>query len=468
MSEFQPQSQPAQNKPVKVDLYAKHIKIYPREDHGLFNKLRDSAVFILLAIFYAFPWLNWNGRQAILWDLPDRKFYIFDVVIWPQDFFFLAALMIIAALALFFFTTIAGRLWCGYACPQTVWARALLWIEEKVEGNRNQRIKLDKASWNRAKIGKKFLKYTLWILFAVWTGFTFVGYFSPIRGLTPRFFTFEMGTAETFWVFFYALMIWLLGAVMREQVCIYMCPYARFQSVMYDPDTLLIAYDTERGEPRTRGKPKENNAQGDCVDCSVCVQVCPMGIDIRDGLQYQCTGCALCIDACNNIMEKLGRPRELIRYTTENRLAGITTGILRPRVFIYAALIIGMLVAVGWGLVNRNVIALDVIRDRSSLFRDSGDGNIENLFRLRIMNKDDTAHVFQVDIEGLEGATIDMDSAIPPVESGTIHDHIIRIKIDPENLNGVRSTEFQIKLKASDDDTLSVSEDSVYLGPTNF
>jgi cytochrome c oxidase accessory protein FixG len=462
------QSQPAQDKPVQVDLYAKHIKIYPREDHGLFNKLRNSAVFILLAIFYIFPWLNWNGRQAVLWDLPNRKFYIFDIVIWPQDFFFLAALMIIAALALFFFTTIAGRLWCGYACPQTVWARALLWIEEKVEGNRNQRIKLDKAPWNGAKIGKKLLKYSLWILFAVWTGFTFVGYFSPIRELTPRFFTFEMGTAETFWVFFYALMIWLLGAVMREQVCIYMCPYARFQSVMYDPDTLLIAYDTERGEPRTRGKRKEMDNQGDCVDCSVCVQVCPMGIDIRDGLQYQCTGCALCIDACNNIMEKLDRPRELIRYTTENRLAGKDTGMFRPRVLVYAALIVGMLIAVGWGLANRNVIALDVIRDRSSLFRDSGDGNIENLFRLRIMNKDDTAHVFQVDIEGLEGATIDMDSDIPVVESGTIHDHIIRIKIDPENLNGVRSTEFQIKLKTSDDDTLSVSEDSVYLGPTNF
>jgi len=462
------QSEAVPDKPVKVDLYAKHIKIYPREDHGLFNKLRDSAVFILLAIFYTFPWLNWNGRQAVLWDLPNRKFYIFDIVIWPQDFFFLAALMIIAALALFFFTTIAGRLWCGYACPQTVWARALLWIEEKVEGNRNQRIKLDKAPWNRAKIGKKLLKYTLWIMFAIWTGFTFVGYFSPIRELTPRFFTFEMGTAETFWVFFYALMIWLLGAVMREQVCIYMCPYARFQSVMYDPDTLLIAYDTERGEPRTRGKPKKTNNQGDCVDCSVCVQVCPMGIDIRDGLQYQCTGCALCIDACNNIMEKLDRPRDLIRYTTENRLAGLTTGIFRPRVFIYAALIVGMLVAVGWGLANRNVIALDVIRDRSSLFRDSGDGNIENLFRLRIMNKDDAAHVFLVDIEGLEDATIDMDSAIPSVESGTIHDHIIRIKINPEKLNGVRSTEFQIKLKASDDDTLSASEDSVYLGPTNF
>ncbi len=461
-------SKSAQTKAAKVDLYARQVKIHPRKDQGLFNKLRNSAVFILLAIFYVFPWFNWNERQAVLWDLPNRKFYIFDLIIWPQDFFFLAAIMIIAALALFFFTTVAGRLWCGYACPQTVWARALLWIEEIVEGNRNSRIKLDKAPWGGSKIAKKSLKYALWILFAVWTGFTFVGYFSPIRELTLRFFTFELGSAETFWIFFYALMIWLLGAVMREQVCIYMCPYARFQSVMYDPDTLLIAYDTERGEPRTRGKRKQNEQQGDCVDCSVCVQVCPMGIDIRDGLQYQCTGCALCIDACNNIMEKVARPQELIRYTTENRLAGKDTSVFRPRVFIYAALISGMLFAVGWGLANRNVIALDVIRDRNTLFRDSGDGNIENLFRLRIINKDDAAHPFQIEISGLEGATIDMDSPIPVVEPGTIHDHIIRIRIDPAKLNGVRSTEFKIKLKAEDDTSLSTFEDSRYLGPANF
>lgn len=452
---------------VRVDLYAKHIKIHPRKDHGLFNKLRNSSVVILLAIFYAFPWLNWNGRQAVLWDLPDRKFYIFDIIIWPQDFFFLAALLIIAALALFFFTTVAGRLWCGYACPQTVWARALLWIEEIVEGDRNKRIKLDKAPWGGSKIGKKSLKYSLWIVFAIYTGFSFVGYFSPIRDLTPRFFAFETGSAETFWIFFYALMIWLLGAVMREQVCIYMCPYARFQSVMYDPDTLLIAYDTQRGEPRTRGKSTTGD-KGDCVDCSVCVQVCPMGIDIRDGLQYQCTGCALCIDACNNIMDKVNRPRELIRYTTENRLAGKEVGILRPRVFIYATLIASMLIAVGWGLANRPVITLDVIRDRNTLFRDSGDGNIENLFRLRIINKDEVAHPFRVEIEGLAGATINMDSPIPVVEPGTIYDHIIRIKIDPTALNGARSTEFDLKLIAEDDDTLFITEESRYLGPASF
>ena len=463
-----PQNSVEKANSVKVDLYAKHIKIHPRKDHGLFNRLRNSAVFVLLGIFYAFPWLNWGGRQAVLWDLPNRKFYIFEMVIWPQDFFFLAALMIIAALALFFFTTVAGRLWCGYACPQTVWARALLWIEELVEGNRNSRIKLDKAPWHGKKIAKKSLKYLLWTLFAVWTGFTFVGYFSPIRDLTLRFFSFDLGSAEAFWIFFYAFMIWLLGAVMREQVCIYMCPYARFQSVMYDPDTLLIAYDTERGEPRTRGKPAQNAEQGDCVDCSVCVQVCPMGIDIRDGLQYQCTGCALCIDACNNIMDKVGRPRELIRYTTENRLQGVDTSILRPRVFVYAVMITGMLLAVAWGLVNRDAITLDIIRDRNTLFRDSGDGNIENLYRLRIINKDDADHTFQIEIDGLDGATLDMDSPIPEVASGTIHDHIIRIKIAPEQLDGVRSTEFKIKLTAIDDDRLSTVEDTRYLGPANF
>ena len=451
---------------VRVDLYAKQEKIHPRRDSGLFTNLRNAAVVVLLGIFYIFPWLNWNGRQAVLWDLPNRKFYIFDLVIWPQDFFFLTALLIIAALALFFFTTVAGRLWCGYACPQTVWARALLWFEEIVEGGRNQRIKLDKAPWNAEKIYKKGLKYTLWIVFSVWTGFTFVGYFSPIRELTPRFFMLETGPAETFWIYFYAFLIWLLGAVMREQVCIYMCPYSRFQSVMYDPNTLLIGYDTARGEPRAKGKKrKELDQAGDCVDCSVCVQVCPMGIDIRDGLQYQCTGCALCIDACNNIMDKVGLPRDLIRYTTENRLAGKETHVMRPRVFIYSAMIIAMFAAVGFGLANRSAIALDVIKDRGTLYRDSGDGNIENIYRLRIINKDDNAHPFRVAIEGLEGATIELDSPIPVVEPGAIHDHIIRVKIDPGKLNGARSTEFGIVLTAQDNEQLTTTQVSRYIGP---
>ncbi|MEE9447529.1 MAG: cytochrome c oxidase accessory protein CcoG, partial [Arenicellales bacterium] len=444
----------------QTDLYAKHVKIHPRKDKGFFNNLRNASVIALLVIYYIFPWFNWNGKQAVLWDLPNRKFHIFDLTIWPQDFFFLTALLIIASLALFFFTTVAGRLWCGYACPQTVWARALLWIEEITEGDRNKRIKLDKAPWNGEKFRKKGLKYILWIVFSVWTGFTFVGYFSSIRELTPNFFAFSMGSAETFWVFFYAFMIWLLGAVMREQVCIYMCPYARFQSVMYDPDTLLIAYDEQRGEPRAKGKRKEGSNSGDCVECSVCVQVCPMGIDIRDGLQYQCTGCALCIDACNNIMEKVDKPLNLIRYTTENRLKGKGTNIMRPRVYIYGVLITAMLAAVVWGILNRNPIALDIIRDRNTLYRDSGDGNIENLYRLRIMNKHSTAHRFSIEIDGLDNAILEMDNIMPIIESGTIHDQIIRVKIEPSELNGARSTEFGIKLTAEDNAELSTIEET--------
>lgn len=452
----------------RVDSYQKRSKIQPRRDKGLFTTLRNSSVIILLSIYYVFPWFNWSGRQAVLWDLPNRKFYIFDLVIWPQDFFFLAALLIIAALALFFFTTVAGRLWCGYACPQTVWARALLWIEERVEGDRNKRLRLDKSPWNSAKITKKSIKYFLWAIFAIWTGFTFVGYFSAIRDLAPRFFTLELGSAEAFWIFFYAFMILLLGAVMREQVCIYMCPYARFQSVMYDPDTLLIAYDNSRGEPRAKGKRTESTDKGDCIDCSVCVQVCPMGIDIRDGLQYQCTGCALCIDACNNIMDKIDTPRELIRYTTESRLSGKDTKVMRPRVYIYAILIICMLVGVAVGLVNRGSVALDIIRDRNTLFRDSGDGNIENIFRLRIINKDVKAHVFSISIEGLDMANLEMDSSIPSIPSGEIHDQIVRIKIDPSELNGARSTKFDIRITAEDDKNASTVEETRYLGPVRF
>lgn len=452
----------------ETDLYAKHVKIQPRQVEGVFSTLRNSSVVVLLAIYYLFPWVNWSGRQAVLWDLPNRKFYIFELVIWPQDFFFLAALLIIAALALFFFTTVAGRLWCGYACPQTVWAKVLLWIEEFFEGGRNKRIRLDKAPWSGEKMARKGGKYFSWVLFAFITGFTFVGYFSPIRDMVIRTLAFNLGTAEVFWIGFYALMIWLLGAVMREQVCIYMCPYARFQSVMYDPDTLLIAYDEQRGEPRAKGKRTPEKNLGSCVDCSVCVQACPMGIDIRDGLQYQCTGCALCIDACDEIMDKTKQARGLIRYTTENRLEGKQTNILRPRVFLYGIFITGLLLAVVWGLLSRNTIALDIIRDRNTLYRDTGDGQIENIFRLRIMNKDVSAHRFTVDVHGLEGAVVDMDKPIPEVASGSIHDQVIRVKLDSAVLNGARSTEFEIILTSKNQPELQTIEESRYLGPIDF
>ncbi|MEO6076615.1 MAG: 4Fe-4S dicluster domain-containing protein, partial [Dokdonella sp.] len=348
--------------------YVSERKVYPREVSGPLNRWRVVFVFVLLGIYYAFPWLSWDGRQAVLFDLPARKFHIFAVTFWPQDFIFLAMLLIICALGLFFVTALAGRVWCGYACPQTVWTEVFLWMERWTEGDRLQQMKLDAAPWSREKVLRKSAKHFLWLVFALWTGFTFVGFFTPIADLTARIWPFQWGGWETFWVLFYALATWGNAGFLREQVCKYMCPYARFQSAMFDSNTLIIAYDPMRGEPRGPRKrglgdvmerarglldlkaaydyvfrasqhpsaaakaaqahgtitlagagvtseplPKFATEElGDCIDCTLCVQVCPTGIDIRNGLQYECIACGACIDACNSVMEKMDFANGLI------------------------------------------------------------------------------------------------------------------------------------------------------------
>jgi cytochrome c oxidase accessory protein FixG len=304
-------------------LYRSEEKIYPREIKGRFSRLRRIAMFVLLGIFYVGPWLQWEGRQAVLFDLPARKFYIFGLTLWPQDFIYLALLLIIAAISLFFFTALAGRLWCGYACPQTVWTEAFTWIESAVEGNRSKRMKLDRGPWTFEKIRKKAAKHTLWIALGLYTGYTFVGYFSAIDGLTKRLLTLSAGPWELFWVLFYGFATWGNAGFMREQVCKYMCPYARFQSAMFDHDTLIVTYDVGRGEPRgprRRGIDHREKGLGDCIDCTMCVPGCPTGIDIRKGLQYACIACAACIDACESVMDKMDYPRGLIRDSTERAL----------------------------------------------------------------------------------------------------------------------------------------------------
>ena len=304
-------------------LYRKEPKIYPRQVKGRFARLRVIAVWVLLGLYYLLPWINVAGKHSVLFDLPARKFYILGFTFWPQDFVFLALLLIAAGLTLFFVTALAGRLWCGYACPQTVWTETFIWIERLVEGDRAKRMKLDKAGWTAEKISRKSLKHFLWVAFAAWTGFTFVGFFSPIRELGQSVVTFSLGPWETFWIIFYSVATYGNAGFLREQVCKYMCPYARFQSAMFDKDTLIISYDEGRGEPRGGRKrsddPKEKGL-GDCIDCTLCVQVCPTGIDIRDGLQYECIACAACIDACDSIMDRMNYPRGLVRYTTENAL----------------------------------------------------------------------------------------------------------------------------------------------------
>jgi cytochrome c oxidase accessory protein FixG len=394
-------------------LYAKDPKVYPREVDGRFQRLRTAAVFWLLGMFYAFPWINIGGEQIVLFDLPERRFHIFGLTFWPQDFYLLTLLLIIAALTLFFFTALAGRLWCGYACPQTVWTEVFLWMERKIEGNRNARMRLDKAPWNFEKVWRKSAKQFVWITFALWTGFTFVGFFTPIRELGHEVIHGGLGGWERFWVLFYGFATYGNAGFLREQVCKYMCPYARFQSAMFDRDTLVISYDPVRGEPRAHRKrdaerfapasaertadsPLDNTLPegkqrvlGDCIDCLACVQVCPTGIDIRDGLQIECIACAACIDACDTVMDKLSYPRGLIRYTTENALVGKPRRVLRPRTLIYATILTSFIAAFLWLVSSRDAVIIEVLHDRNALFRTISHGSIENSYNVKLVNKTD-------------------------------------------------------------------------------
>ncbi len=373
-----------------VDLYQRREKIFTRSIKGFYQRLRLYSGWPFLLGYLILPWINWNGRQAILFDLPARKFYIFDITLWPQDFMLLAWLLIIAAFALFTFTSMVGRVWCGYTCPQTIWTAIFMWVEQITEGERHQRIRLNKAPWSAEKILKRFSKHSMWLGWAFVTGFTFVAYFTPARTLIVDLIQFEISGWALFWILFFTAATYINAGWMREQVCIYMCPYARFQSAMIDKDTLIVSYDAGRGEPRgARKKTADKDALGlgDCVDCQLCVQVCPTGIDIRNGLQYECIQCAHCIDACNQIMDKVGYPHGLIRYTTEHAMMGKKSHILRPRVVGYSLVLTAMSVLFVIVLLNRQPFSIDVIRDRGQLFHETRNGEIRNDYTLRLMNK---------------------------------------------------------------------------------
>ncbi|MGD8350091.1 MAG: cytochrome c oxidase accessory protein CcoG [Gammaproteobacteria bacterium] len=453
--------------PEAQGLYAAHQKIYPREVSGRFARLRALSVVVLLGIYYLTPLLRWDGRQAILFDLPARKFYIFGLTLWPQDFIYLAALLIVAGLSLFFFTALVGRVWCGYACPQTVWTEAYLWMERKIEGNRSQRMKLDKAPSSAAKLRTKALKHTVWILFSLWTGFTFVAYFTPMDQLADKLLALSLGPWETFWILFYSFATYGNAGFMREQVCKYMCPYARFQSAMFDANTLIVAYHPERGEPRgsrRRGADPGQLGLGDCIDCSICVQVCPTGIDIRDGLQYECIACSACIDACDEVMDKMSYPRGLIRYTTENSALGKPQRLLRPRVMVYAAILLLLCGFLASGLLMRVPLELDVIRDRNALYRDTPDGLIENVYTLKILNMDEQPHRYRLTATGIEGLKLVLDNPDIEVAAGTVQQFIARIQADEFKLTS-RSQSISFHLQAVDAENLQTVEEARFVGP---
>lgn len=460
------------NKPdtTQDSLYAKRKDIYPREVHGIFARWRVAMVGLTLGLYYILPWITMgDGRQALLFDLPNRKFNIFMMTLWPQDLIYLSALLIISALGLFLFTSVGGRLWCGYACPQTVWTEIFLWIERKVEGSRQKQIKLAKAPWNAEKVIKKGGKHIIWLVFSLWTGLTFVGYFSPIRELTVTFVNWDLGPWETFWIFFYGFATYGNAGWLREQVCIYMCPYARFQSVMFDKNTLIISYDEKRGNPRgarKRGKDKPSD-KGDCIDCGLCVQACPTGIDIRDGLQYQCIACAACIDVCDDVMDKMDYDRGLIRYTTINEVEGEGLHIFRPRIFVYSAILIGLVIAMMWSLLVRIPVGVDITRDRNILYREAANGNLENVFKIRIMNQDDKAHTFVISLEGFPGAILDLDEKETQVESGEIVDTLVRVQAE-EDIIKSRSTNITLRATAVDDEKLTDDEDARFIAPADW
>ncbi|OWW21676.1 cytochrome c oxidase accessory protein CcoG [Noviherbaspirillum denitrificans] len=453
-----------------IRMYKAREEIYPREIKGWYASWRWVCVWLTQLVFYGLPWLSWNDRQAVLFDLAARKFYIFGIVLWPQDFIYLALLLIICAYALFLFTAVGGRLWCGYSCPQTVYTEIFMWIESKIEGNRSQRMRLDKQPMSASKFAKKSAKHLVWGLLALWTGFTFVGYFTPILELAESVKTLSLGPWEWFWVLFYGFATYGNAGWMREQVCMYMCPYARFQSSMFDKDTLIITYDKERGEPRgARSKSAAKSSLGDCIDCSMCVQVCPTGIDIRNGLQYECIGCAACIDACNSVMDKVGAPRGLIRYSTDNAMRNhlsdkeIRKRSMRPRVMIYTAILVVIVGVFSGSLMMRTSLKMDVIRDRGSMGREVEDGMIENVYRLQIMNTDEKPHKYKLSVSGIDSIAL---SSSEEVELKATESRAVPVRVRIGAGKGEKgSNKIAFELQAVDDERLHVKEKAVFIVP---
>lgn len=456
--------------PVVVSFYEKHKKIYIRDVRGWWNNWRWILVWFTQILFYGTPWLEWNDRQAVLFHLVERKFYLFGLVLWPQDVFYLALLLIISAYALFLFTAIAGRLFCGYACPQTVYSEMFMWVENRLEGDRSSRMKLDQGPLTVRKLRVKAAKHLIWLALSLWTGFTLVAYFTPMSELLAAL-PFDFSGWEFFWLLFYAGFCYMQAGFLREQVCKYMCPYARFQGVMFDPDTLVITYDVDRGEPRGARK-KNVDAKavlGDCVDCGLCVAVCPTGIDIRKGIQYECIGCGACIDACDPVMDKLGAPRGLIRYTTENALAkhfsskDVLGHILRPRIILYTTILVAITVATIWSLAVRVPLKVDVIRDRSILARETDEGMIENVYNLKVMNTTESPKRYALSVEGMSGIEI-VGERIVPVASAENHEVTVVVRVPPDSgKNGANTIFFDIK--ALNHDAIVVREKASFMMP---
>lgn len=382
--------------------------IYVRAQTGRWQKLRKYLGWVLMLMFVAGPWMTWNGRQALLFDVEQQRFQIFAATIWPQDLTLLALLLMISAVALFFVTTFLGRVWCGYVCPQTVWTFIFIWFEEKFEGPANKRRALDKAPWGVNKILRKTAKHIAWLAVSLLTGFTFIAYFIPAKELALEVLTFSTSFWVGFWVWFFTFCTYGNAGWMRTIMCTHICPYSRFQSAMFDKDTFTVSYDAARGEargPRPRKADPKALGLGDCIDCDLCVQVCPAGIDIRDGLQYECINCGACVDACDQTMDRMGYEPGLISYTTEHKLQHGVTHVARPKLIGYG-IVIAVMTAVFLYLASHIMpMGIEIIRDRNQLYRETSEGLIENTYTMKIMNKTLDAQVYRLDVEGLQDVT---------------------------------------------------------------
>lgn len=422
-----------------MSLFETARKIYPRRVKGTFRSLKWLSMIVLLGIYYAAPWLRWDRGphvpdQAILVDLVGQRGYFFGIEIWPQEVYLLVGVLILAAIGLFFATALLGRVWCGYACPQTVWTDLFVWVERFVQGDRNARRKLDESAWTLEKLWKKTLTHLIWLLIGAVTGGAWVFYFNDAPTLFSDLWHLDVSWSVLGWIIALTLSTYFMAGFARENVCTYMCPYARFQSAMFDKDTLIITYEAERGEPRGKHKKGESwDGKGHCIDCDSCVIVCPMGIDIRDGLQMQCISCGLCIDACNSVMDKIELPRGLIRYDTESnqrqrregyrtldiahRKSGKTVvppqkmRWVRPRIVAYALILstVGSLMLTA--IVLRPMTELTVNHARAPQFVRLSDGSVRNNYQIKILNKSHDDRAYRLSTQGLPQARLEVLAA---------------------------------------------------------
>lgn len=442
--------------------YKSQASVYVREQKGFYQKIRRYTNWLLMLTFIAMPFVQFNDQQAVLLNVVSQEFRIFSLTFWPQDFILLAGIFMVAAFALFFVTTWLGRVWCGYVCPQTVWTLAYVWIEHRIEGTRNKRMALDRAPWTLSKVAKKTVKHIIWQLMSLLTATTFISYFVPVNELYSTMLTFDWSGAVTFWVLFFALATYANAGWMREHVCIHLCPYSRFQSAMFDKNTLLVAYDAKRGENRAPRKRKDDPKAlglGDCVDCNLCVDVCPAGIDIRNGIQYECINCGLCIDACDETMDKFNYPRGLISYTSEQKLASKEVKRFNLKIVSYGALTLIFTVLLGLWVSNRVPLEANIIRDRNALYRVNYEGIVENTYTLKILNKSQIPLHFDIDVINIS-SEIELPKGIL-IKAGMMQEVPITLAINGDLLDK-KSTDVSFAIQSIEQPEIKLQKKTMF------